>query len=182
MTSQVRKHTKIKLKHRWRQFIQGLRIGNLGSRVYLDDNIKLLRFPKSIFIADNAMIKEGSRICSCNENSSIHIGKNTTVGFNTFIYASEKISIGDNCLLAPFVYIVDSDHGIAKENLINKQPNTSSPVCIENDVWVGTGAKILKGVTLAQGCIIAAGSVVKESTEPYGIYGGIPAKKISERK
>lgn len=182
MSSQVRKHTKTRIKHRIRHFIQGLRIKKIGRGVFLDDNIKLLRFPKSISIDDFVMIKEGARICSCNENSSIHIGANTTVGFHTFIYASESITIGSNCLIAPFVYIVDSDHGIAKDQPINQQSNYTSPVVIEDDVWIGTGAKILKGVRIGEGSIIAAGSVVKEDTEPYAIYGGIPAKKISERK
>lgn len=51
-------------------------------------------------------------------------------------------------------------------------------VIIESDVWVGDGAKILKGVLLGKGCIIGAGCVVVKSTEPYDIYVGVPARKV----
>ena len=52
---------------------------------------------------------------------------------------------------------------------------------IGNDVWIGYGAIILSGVKIEEGSIIAAGSVVVKNTEPYSIYGGNPAKKISNR-
>lgn len=85
-------------------------------------------------------------------------------------------------MIAPFVYLVDSDHGIDKGTKMNQQPNQTAPIKIGSDVWIGTGAKILKGVTIGDGAIIAAGAVVKDSVEPYKIVGGIPAKTISERK
>ena len=97
-------------------------------------------------------------------------------------FASEKIEIGDDCLIAPFVYLVDSDHRIDRAEKINLQPNQTAPIFVGNDVWIGTGAKILKGVTIGDGAVIASGALVKDDVEPYSIVGGIPAKKISERK
>ena len=141
-----------------------------------------MRFPKNISLGDNMVIKSGARICACNENASISIGKNTTFGYHSFIFASERIEIGDDCLIAPFVYIVDSDHSIDKDKKINMQPNMTAPVKIGNDVWIGTGAKILKGVTIGDGAVIASGALVNMDVSPYAIVGGIPAKKISERK
>ena len=52
---------------------------------------------------------------------------------------------------------------------------------IGDDVWIGYGAIIMSGVKIANGSIIAAGSVVTHDTEPYSIYAGIPAKKIKDR-
>ena len=52
---------------------------------------------------------------------------------------------------------------------------------IENDVWVGYGATILSGVKIHEGSIIAACSLVTKDVEPYSIYAGVPAKKISSR-
>lgn len=52
---------------------------------------------------------------------------------------------------------------------------------IGDDVWVGANVTILKGVEIGQGAIIAAGSVVNKSVEPFSIVGGVPAKKIAER-
>ena len=49
-------------------------------------------------------------------------------------------------------------------------------------MWIGTGAKILKGVSIENGAVIAAGAIVNSNVKAYEIYGGIPAKKISDRK
>lgn len=149
--------------------------------MYIEKNVALMRYPEKISIYDNVVLKEGAKICACNENAFISIGKNTTVGYHTFIFASEGVIIGNNCLIAPFVYIVDSDHGIDKAELINSQKNITEKITIGNDVWIGTGAKILKGVNIADGAVIAAGALVKSDVGAYEIYGGIPAKKIAER-
>jgi len=179
--SQVRKYTKFKLFNWIRYYYQKQRLGYLGSKVYIEKNVGLLRFPKNIVLKDNIIIKEGARICSCNETAKIQIGVNTTVGYHTFIFASQQIIIGGDCLIAPFVYIVDSDHGFKKSSKINQQSNQTAPIIIGNDVWIGTGAKILKGVTIGDGAIIAAGALVKDDVLPYTIVGGIPAKFIGER-
>ena len=141
-----------------------------------------MRYPENIFIGNNVVIKEGAKICTCNENAKIHIGDNTTIGYHTFIFASDSITIGNDCLVAPFVYIVDSDHSIEKNALINEQPNINRPINIKADVWLATGAKILKGVTIEQGGVVAAGAVLSSNVAPYQIFAGIPAKKISDRK
>jgi acetyltransferase-like isoleucine patch superfamily enzyme len=52
---------------------------------------------------------------------------------------------------------------------------------IENDVWIGYGSTIMQGVTIGEGAIIAAGSVVTKDVEPYSIFGGNPARKIADR-
>lgn len=180
--SQVRKFLKFTWYNRWRYFIESRRLKKLGLRVFIDRNVQLLRFPKSIIIEDDVIIKEGARICSCNENSSITIGKRTTVGFHTFIYASDSINIGNDCLIAPFVYLVDSNHQIKKEMLINAQPNETAPITIEDDVWIASNVTILKGVNIGKGAVIAANSVVNKNVPSYEIWGGTPAKKIGDRK
>ncbi|SMG52988.1 Acetyltransferase (isoleucine patch superfamily) [Marivirga sericea] len=182
MANQLRNHLKFSWKNYLRALKQKRRIGFLGERVFIDKNVELLRFPKNISIESQVVLKEGSRICSCNENAKISIGRNTTVGFHTFIYASEKIEIGNDCLIAPFVYIVDSDHVAAKGKLINLQANVTEAITIGNDVWIGSGAKILKGTIIEDGAIVAAGAVVSGHIKTNEIFGGIPAKKISERK
>ena len=59
--------------------------------------------------------------------------------------------------------------------------NKRIQVVIGNDVWIGNNVSIVEGVTIGDGAAIAAGSVVTKDVEPYGIYGGIPAKKIRSR-
>lgn len=179
--SQVRKHLSRNWKHCLRSFIQSFRLGEIHSSVYLDSNVSLLRFPKNIYIKANVIIKEGARICSCNEKAKIQIGARTTVGYHTFIFASNAITIGSDCLIAPFVYIVDSNHRIDRDQLINKQPNETSKIEIGDDVWIASNVTILKGVVIGRGAVIAANSVVNKSVPEYEIWGGSPAKKIGER-
>ena len=141
-----------------------------------------MRYPQNISIGEAVIIKEGAKICSCNPNAIVSIGTNTTIGYHTYIFASEQIEVGEDCLIAPFVYLVDSDHGIDQDKPINQQPNITAPITIGNDVWISTGSKILKGVTIGDGAVIAAGSVVTDDVAPYSIVGGIPAKAIGQRK
>lgn len=178
---QLRKHLQQTLSSRWRYLQFKRKLAFCGKNVHFESNTKIFRYPENVHVLDDVIIKEGSRICACNENARISIGKNTTIGYHTFIFASESISIGNDCLIAPFVYLVDSDHSIERKYNINTQPNMTAPIFIQDDVWIGTGAKILKGVTIGEGAVIAAGSVVKDDIPPYSIYGGIPAKKIGER-
>lgn len=180
--SQLRRHLKFTLKNKWRYFIQSKRIKKIGSNVFIDKNVELLRYPKNIEIDNDVVLKEGVRICSCNSNAKINIGKRTTVGFHTFIYSSNKIEIGNDCLIAPFVYIVDSNHKINKEQNINQQPNETAPIKIGNDVWLASNVTVLKGVSIGNGAVIAAHSVVNKDVPPYEIWGGVPAKKIGERE
>jgi acetyltransferase-like isoleucine patch superfamily enzyme len=85
------------------------------------------------------------------------IGNGTYVNRFTMFDASERIEVGRNCLVGPSCYITDHDHGNEKDTLITQQPLVSSPVRIGNNVWIGAGAIILKGVTIGDGTVIAAG-------------------------
>lgn len=180
--SQVRKYLKFTWRNNLRAFLQRNRIGAFGKRIYIDANVKLMRFPKNISIDDDVIIKEGVRLCSCNNTAKISIGKRTTIGYHNFIFASERITIGDDCLIAPFVYIVDSNHSMAKEKKINEQPNKTKPITIGNDVWIASNVTILMGVNISDGAIIAANSVVNTNIPAFEIWGGSPAKKIGERE
>lgn len=179
--SQLRTHLKFRLIHRLRNWYYKSALGHCGDNVHIDKNVEFMRFPKNISIGSEVVVKEGARICSCNQHATISVGERTTIGYHNFIFASEKIEIGSDCLIAPFVYIVDSDHNIAKNKLINQQGNKTAPIKIGNDVWIGSGATILSGVTIGDGAVIAAGSIVNADVEPYAIVGGIPAKKLKDR-
>lgn len=180
--SQLRKHLKFDWKVRLRQWRFAKRIGYLGRNVFIDKNVEFQRFPKNIFIEEDVVLKEGTRICACNEKALISIGKRTTIGFHNFIFASESISIGDDCLIAPFVYMVDSNHIAMKGININLQGNDTSPILIGNDVWIASNVTILKGVRISNGAIIAANSVVNKDIPENEIWGGSPAKKIGIRE
>lgn len=180
--SQLRKHLRFTWKNNYRAWRWSKKLGKLGQRVWLDKNVEFLRFPQNVAIDDEVVVKEGVRLCPCNKGAAISIGKRTTVGYHTFIFASEKITVGDDCLIAPFVYLVDSDHSIEKGRNINSQANKTAPISIGNDVWIASNVTVLKGVTIANGAVIAANSVLNNNVGENEIWGGSPAKKIGERK
>jgi acetyltransferase-like isoleucine patch superfamily enzyme len=90
------------------------------------------------------------------------------------IICSQSITIGDTCMFGPQVAIRDDD-----EHYIGNGERTA-PVSIGDNVWVGTRAIILKGVTIGDGAVIAAGSVVAKDVPAHSMVGGVPARVIRE--
>lgn len=116
---------------------------------------------------------------------NIMVGANSHINHNCCVWCGEnsKITLGDNLLMGPGVKIFSTNHGLSKKEPMTFQESSEANIVIGNDCWIGANSVILKGVTIPDGCVIAAGSVVSKSLdEPYAIYGGIPAKKIGERK
>lgn len=96
--------------------------------------------------------------------------------------ANELISIGSDVMIADAVCIRDSDHIYSDlDRPMSVQGIVSSPVIIEDDVWVGRAVIILRGVRIGRGSIIAAGAVVTKDVERYSIVGGVPASVIGRR-
>lgn len=113
---------------------------------------------------------------------NIIIGNNVFLGNNIEFNIRKSIHINNNCLIASGVKFIDHDHGFIKNKLMNAQQGIELDIIIGEDVWIGANAIILKGVEINSGAIVAAGSVVNTSIASNEIWGGIPAKKISERK
>ncbi|MCU0485274.1 MAG: acyltransferase [Anaerolineales bacterium] len=114
---------------------------------------------------------------------TIEIGENCSVNPFCMIYGSSGgLKIGNHVRIAAHTVIIPSNHNFELRDIpITHQRSTSVGITIEDDVWIGTGVSILDGVLIGTGCVIGAGSVVTRSTDPYGVYVGIPAKKINER-
>ena len=91
------------------------------------------------------------------------------------------VIIGNNTHIAAQCYIIDMDHGIAVDELIDKQENVVEKITIGNDVWIAAGAKILRGSFLADHSVIGANAVVKGNIPTNAIAVGIPAKIIKYR-
>lgn len=114
---------------------------------------------------------------------NVYIGKGTYInGGEICASPNAMIKIGENCLISyNFFCRTDSHIYSDKDTPIISQGHTEENIVIGDDVWIGYDVKIMPGVTIANGCVIGAGAVVTKDTEPYSVYGGVPAKKIAER-
>jgi acetyltransferase-like isoleucine patch superfamily enzyme len=106
-----------------------------------------------------------------------HVG----IGWHTIVSAKKSIMIGDCTRIGPFCHIIDQDHGISRGELAMNQGAIIDPVEIGRDCWLGSGVRVLKSVTIGDGAIIGAGSVVNRNVRPYEIWAGVPATRIRER-
>jgi len=112
---------------------------------------------------------------------NISIGNNSGIGKNSYISAYDTVEIGNDVMIGPELYIYTSNHEIKRDMPMIRQCMKRAPVKIGNDVWIGTRVIILPGVSIGDGAVVGAGSVVSKSVEPYSIVGGVPARKISSR-
>ena len=108
------------------------------------------------------------------KNSRLNLGNNSFINSDCKIRCHENITIGEDCAISHEVIIMDSD--AHKLNGIK----ATKPICIGKHVWIGTRVTILKGVTIGDDAIIAAGSVVTKSVPPKTMVAGVPAKIIKK--
>ena len=85
-------------------------------------------------------------------------------------------------MIGPYCLFASVKHGFEDwEKPMIFQPVSEAPITIENDVWIGAKVTVIGGVTIGNGAIVAAGSVVTKDVKPYAIVGGVPAKVIRYR-
>ena len=107
-------------------------------------------------------------------NSHIVIGNNCRLN-GAYIHAEKKIVIGNNCVVASGVHIIDSNgHLVYSSNRTIGRDNPEE-IIIGNNVWIGINSIILKGTTIGNNCVISAGSVVKGNYPSDSIIAGNPA-------
>ena len=110
---------------------------------------------------------------------SISIGDNTSIGWFCHLDGRGGITIGSNTNISSYTKLVTGTHDIDSLDYVSAQ---FRPISIGSHVWVCTGAILLPGVTIGDGAVIAAGSVVTKDVPPYTVVGGVPANTIRTRR
>jgi maltose O-acetyltransferase len=111
-------------------------------------------------------------------DSEIIIGNGTTLNNNSVVCATRSIHIGERCLIGDGVVIIDSDFHDINPVTRHESSGPSEPVRIGNNVWIGSRAMVMKGVTIGDNSVIGAKSLVTKDIPPNCIAVGIPAKVI----
>lgn len=187
---------------RWRGVSAGRRFG-------LGKSVRIL-YPRCLAVEDDVTI-EGPAYLHCLSERGVRIGRSTSIDRNLWLYcggtgqdyshgyfeigehsyigcnavmgAGGGIRIGDHVLIGQSVNIHAESHHFEDPNrLIADQGVGYQGVVIEDDVWVGSRATILDGVTVGCGAVIGAGSVVTRSVRPYAVVVGVPAHVIGSRR
>lgn len=132
--------------------------------------------PSTFILGDNANLVVENKF-SFYTGCTIKIDRNATlkvksgiINVDSKICCFKKIEIGEHVYIGENVIIKDSD-----EHYIDSKKPKTKPIKIGNNVWIGMGSIILKGVTIGDGAVIAAGSVVTKDVEPYTMVAGVPA-------
>lgn len=142
-------------------------------------------WPSKVFIGEDCVLRDKIVFWFRNPFNIEHyisIGNRTFIGNNCEFNCNYRIIIGCDVLIASNTVIVDNNHQIIKNKIINTQPVSVGEVIISDDVWIGTGCIILMGIQIGRGAVVAAGAVVTKNIPKNEIWGGVPAKKIGERK
>lgn len=132
-------------------------------------------------------------LLECVDTSTIKVGNYTYGGLRVKNdFPDRKLIIGNFCSIGnDVVFLVGQEHEYSRIStfpfkarcLRNEKHEAASKgdIVIDDDVWIGYGAKILSGVHIGQGAVVGAGAIVTRDVEPYAIVAGIPAKEIKKR-
>lgn len=117
----------------------------------------------------------------------VYVGDDVKIGSYGLISAvNTEIHIGSKVMMAPQVALIAGNHntgvvGAYMADVVAKRDFDDLPIVIEDDVWIGTRAIVLKGVTIGRGSVVAAGAVVTRDVPAYGVVSGVPAKLVGQR-
>lgn len=146
------------------------RFGRKIKRFYLIKKYRLKSVHSTFYLAGHSKISKDFKA-----------GAYSYVGPNCLIYP--RVELGPFSMIANDVSIIGGDHryNVPGRPIIFSGREELSKTVIGRDCWIGAHSILLTGITVGDGSIIAAGSVVTKDVEPYSIVGGVPAKKIKER-
>jgi len=155
----------------------------LEADCHLDSGVRLSTMSNNsrIVLHQNVGLDRGVDIRSL-ENGSVEIGKGTYIGPYVCMAGPGHIKIGKQCMIASHTGIYANNHNFDDLTCpIVLQGVTTEGIVIEDDCWLGTGVKVMDGVTIGRGSVIGAGAVVTKDIPPYSVAVGVPAKVISRR-
>jgi acetyltransferase-like isoleucine patch superfamily enzyme len=152
-----------------------------GGKCMIDRGVRLDR-PWTVRLGTRVTMEANVWIKSFRDYTKVAIGDHAFLGRGVELDVSESLTIGAYTLIAPNVFITDHGHKRSRANLIVEQGCDSRPVVIGEDVWIGTAAVILPGVSIGRGAIVGAGAVVAHDIPEYEIWAGVPARRVGCRE
>lgn len=164
--------------------LRKLPFGRVGRNVLVHERANLIEL-ENIMIGDNVRIDADVTILA---TGPVAIGNYVHIGAQCYLAGGAGIEMRDFSGLSQGVKIYSTSEDYSGRHLTNPTVPRAylgvvrKAVLLDRHVIIGAGSVILPGVTVAEGCAIGALSLVRRSTDPWGVYSGIPARRVAERK
>lgn len=166
--------------------LRQFRFRSIGKNVFIKKNVGLY-FIENICIGNNVRIDDNVIIVASNKKNPVMIGNYIHIASNCYLAGSDGIDMMDFTTLAPGVLIFSGSDDYSGKKLTNPMVGNpyiggkSGKVTLCKHVIIGAGSVVLPDVTIKQGSSVGALSLVNKDLNPWGVYSGIPAKKIKSR-
>lgn len=136
---------------------------------------------KGIHIKEEVFVGRNS-ILYC-KNGDITLERNVNIGFNSEVFSGSKVTLGENTIIASYVYIIGGGHDYSRTDIpIAEQDKPSLGINVEKNCWLGAGVKVFDGVNIGEDTVIGAGAVVVRDIPSFSIAAGVPARVVKSRE
>jgi len=158
----------------WRWRTDGLAFFGRGLELQIGRRGRI-EFGRFVWIGDGTKIR-------CHEGV-VEVGAKTVMGQECTISAYQRVRIGEQCVIADRAMFIDFDHGVVEtDRPIRQQGIYKRDVEVGNNVWIGYGACILRGVRVGDNAIVGTNCVVTKDVPANAVVAGIPARVIRMRE
>ena len=168
----------------WREYWRAkcLRVwgARVGKRVRIGPSCRFDR-PWGATFGERVQLEPGVWLKLVEDTAQVELGNRVFVGRGGEFDICNYLSIGDDTLIAPGCFITDHAHRFSAGSSIADQGVGVAPVMIGRDVWIGAHSIVLPGVTIGDGAIVGANSLVNCDVEPFAIVAGSPARSVGTR-
>lgn len=155
----------------------------IGDDVVIDDLVVLDAKGESnrgIAIGSGVFLGRGT-ILSC-KDGDIELHDHVNIGFHSEIFSGSRVEVGRHGLFAAYSYLVGGGHEFDRAEVpVVEQARSSRGITLGENVWLGTGAKVLDGVRIGRDVVVGANAVVSGDLPDGVVAAGIPARTIRER-
>jgi acetyltransferase-like isoleucine patch superfamily enzyme len=164
-------------------------VARLASPATWAHAVRLVNFYGYAHVQQRRLLTAGAGLrmspsVSLRNGERIKLGREVHIGERSCLWAGDssgRITLGDNALLGPEVFITASNYGVNAGTPVMYQDKVEADVVIGADVWLGVRVTVLPGVVIGDGAVVGAGSVVTKSLPANCIAVGVPAKIVGWR-
>ena len=170
----------------WRGFtmIEGPAACRIESNVTIMPNCFIPGKGSRLVIGDHVDLYPQTYISLGGPDGFVEIGHHTHFAPGCVMYGHGGLVVGPYCNIAAHCVLATVGHDpcIRGQTPMALAPVVARPITLVEDVWLGANVTVTNDVTIAKGCIIGANAVVNRNTEPWGLYCGVPAVRVRDRK